>query len=307
MIESIAFTSLGTGVRVLTATPGTLDKAAMAVQEVLQEIDVACSRFRDDSELCKLNRSGRQGMVVSPLLLTAIQAAKRACRLTEGAVDPTVGKAMRLIGYDRDFSELPSDAALPLRLEATPGCDAIIVDARSRQVRLDGDVQVDLGATAKALAADLAAKAAWAAAESGVLVSLGGDIALGGTAPERGWPIMIAEDHAAPLDAEGEVIALRTGAVATSSTTVRSWQQGGVLRHHIVDPKTGAPVDGPWRTVSVVAGNCVDANAAATAAIVKGDQALPWLRRHGLAARLVASDGEVVRAGNWPAPSAVEA
>lgn len=302
MVESTGFTSLGTGVRVLTATPATLEPATDAVRNVLEQIDLACSRFREDSELSALNRSGPKGMVVSPLLMMALRAGLRACRLTDGAVDPTVGKAMRLIGYDRDFSALPSSGTLVLRLEPAPGCDAIIVDARRRHVRLDGDVQVDLGATAKALAADLAARAAFDAVQAGVLVSLGGDIAIAGPAPDAGWPILIAEDHAAPMDEPGEVIALKAGALATSSTTVRRWQQEGVTRHHIVDPRTGAPVDGPWRTASVVAGNCVDANAAATAAIVKGKDALPWLQDHRLPARLIGSSGDVVRVGGWPVP-----
>jgi hypothetical protein len=71
--------------------------------------------------------------------------------------------------------------------------------------------------------------------------------------------------------------------------------------HHIIDPLTNAPADTPLRTVSVAAENCTDANIAATAAIVRGEHALQWLRGLGLPARLVARGGEVSTVGSWPA------
>jgi len=164
---------------------------------------------------------------------------------------------------------------------------------------------VDLGATAKALAADLAAAAALEAIGSGgVLVSLGGDVSVAGDAPEEGWHIQIAEDSHAAITPDGETIAIRTGGVATSSTTVRRWRRGGVEVHHIIDPSTGLPAAGPWRTVSVVAGTCVDANIAATAAIVRGAGAAAWLDDAGLPARLVDRSGAMTRVGGWPLPVA---
>ena len=98
------------------------------------------------------------------------------------------------------------------------------------------------------------------------------------------------------------MIRITDGAVATSSTTVRRWSRGGVTRHHLLDPATGLPATGPWRTATVVAATCADANVAATAAIVMGDRAPAWLARHGLPARLVAEDGSVLRVAGWPAP-----
>lgn len=284
-----------------------IQSAADAVRDLLAAVDAACSRFREDSELSRLNRSAGGWVGVSPLLMLALETAIRVCRITEGAVDPSVGNAMRIIGYDRDFADLRTNGVVRLRMQPAAGCAAIEVDSATKRARIQRDTQIDLGATAKALAADLAAKVAFGAARSGVLVSLGGDIALAGPPPDDGWPILVSEDHAAPLDGAGEVIGLRAGAIATSSTTVRRWQQGGQSRHHIVDPKTGAPASGRWRTASVVASSCVDANAAATASIVMGESAVPWLRRHHLSARLVASDGDVVRIGDWPAPIGVRA
>jgi thiamine biosynthesis lipoprotein len=169
------------------------------------------------------------------------------------------------------------------------------------QLRLPAGTCLDLGATAKGLGADRSAAAAWrAAGRGGVLVSLGGDIAIAGRPTAGGWPVAIAESSLAGPAGVAQVIRLTAGAVATSSVTCRQWQHGGRLVHHIVDPRTGHPADGPWRTVSVAASSCATANAAATATIVAGRDAPPWLAWTGLPARLVRRDGEVVLLGGWP-------
>ena len=96
------------------------------------------------------------------------------------------------------------------------------------------------------------------------------------------------------------MVSLTGGGLATSSTTVRRWERGPVALHHIVDPATGLPAASCWRTVSVAAATCVDANAAATASIVWGERAPEWLDRHRLPARLVGVDGRVGRVSGWP-------
>jgi thiamine biosynthesis lipoprotein len=302
-VASAGWRAIGTGVRVVVSG-GDLEPARAAVEDVLADVDLALSRFRHDSELVLLNARSGTDVEISPLLGDAIAAGLRAARLTNGAVDPTVGRAMRLIGYDLDFAAVAARGApLEVRFEAVPGWRAVELAPDRRHVRVRKGVEIDLGSVGKALAADLAAARALAATGSGgVLVSLGGDIAVAGDAPRGGWRILVAEDSEAPPDGPGEVIAFDTGAVATSSTTVRRWQRGDRTFHHLVDPRTGEPVDSPWRTASVVAATCVDANTAATAAIVMGEAAPDWLAAAGVAARLVATDGDVVRLGGWPAP-----
>ena len=307
MIASTGFSSLGTGVRVLATAEAALPVAVAAVERELAAIDAACSRFRDDSELSRLNRRAGDPVEVSPLLFTALEAAVRACRMTDGAVDPTMGRAIRVLGYDRDFAALREAAPLNVIVQPAGGAGVIEMDRRTRTVRVCGGHELDLGATAKALAADRAALAARAAAGCGVLVSLGGDLAIAGPAPEDGWPILVTDDHAAPLDGPGDVISLRSGALATSSVTVRRWRQGGAPRHHILDPRSGAPAREHWRTASVVARSCVDANAAATAAIVWGAAGLAWLGAHRLPARLVEPDGTITYVAGWPQPARVAA
>jgi thiamine biosynthesis lipoprotein len=294
--------ALGTGVR-LVVHDGELDPARRAVEDVLDRVDRAYSRFRDDSEIVALNAGAGRSVPVGPLLGSAIAAGLRAAQLTGGAVDPTVGRAMRAIGYDADFERVRDPGGpIELRLEPIPGWRSVELSADRRTVRVRRGVELDLGSTGKGLASDLAAAAALAAIEpgGGVLVSLGGDIATGGIAPEGGWRILIAEDSETPADAEGEVVAIESGAIATSSTTVRRWLRGDRTLHHLIDPRTGGPVESPWRTASVVATTCVDANTAATAAIVMGADAIAWLAAAGLPARLVGIDGTVTRLNGWP-------
>jgi thiamine biosynthesis lipoprotein len=194
----------------------------------------------------------------------------------------------------------------PVQLVETrvPGWKAIEFSPALRYVRVPRGVELDLGATAKALAADLAAEAASRAmGGAGALVSLGGDIAVAGAAPAEGWLIQTSEDSAAPIDDGEETISIQSGGVATSSTTVRRWTRGGALLHHIIDPSTGLPAGGCWRTATVLAGSCVDANIASTAAIVMGKFAVSWLEGNRLPARLVDRGDKVLRTAGWPAPA----
>jgi thiamine biosynthesis lipoprotein ApbE len=302
-VATARWRAIGTGVR-LVVHDGDLGPARRAVESVLDAVDRAYSRFRDDSEIVALNARAGQRVSISPLLGDAIAAGLRAGRLTDGAVDPTVGRAMKAIGYGADFDLVRRDGGpIQLRLEPLPGWQAVDLSVSRHEVLVRRGVELDLGSTGKGLAADLAAATALEAmGRGGVLVSLGGDIAVAGTAPDGGWRILIAEDSETPPDDAGEVIAIETGAVATSSTTVRRWRRGDRTLHHLVDPRTGGPVVSPWRTASVVAATCVDANTAATAAIVKGADAVRWLEATGLAARLVATDGAILRLGGWPEP-----
>ncbi|MGH7764750.1 MAG: FAD:protein FMN transferase [Candidatus Dormibacteraceae bacterium] len=296
--------ALGGLMRVVVTKPAGLAAAKAAVDCVVAEIDAAASRFREDSELTRLNSNPEHDVTVSPLLAQAIEAALRGARLTGGAVDPTVGSAVRLAGYDDDFAKVTADGS-HLRLVASriPGWEAVRFSAPMRTVRIPKGVEIDLGATAKALASDLAAQAASRAiGGAGVLVSLGGDIAVAGEAPAGGWSIQAGEDSAAPIQEGEETVTIASGGVATSSTTVRRWTRGGIVLHHIIDPATGLPAKGCWRTATVAAGTCVDANIASTAAIVMGTAALAWLEANRLAARLVDLEGGVRRLAGWPEP-----
>jgi thiamine biosynthesis lipoprotein len=112
--------------------------------------------------------------------------------------------------------------------------------------------------------------------------------------------VRVADDHAAPLDGPGPVIGVASGGLATSGTSVRRWRAGGITLHHIIDPRTGRPAETPWRTVTVAAQTCVEANVASTASVVLGDEAPAWLAARGLPARLVTDEGAVRAVAAWP-------
>jgi thiamine biosynthesis lipoprotein len=304
-VEIVDGRALGCAARLVVTNPRAVRLAELAVAGVLREIDDSCSRFRADSELSLLNASPEREVALSPTLAAALAVALRAARLSDGAVDPTVGSAVVAAGYDRDFALVPADGeAVRLTGSAVPGWRAVRLDLTRRTARLPRGVRVDLGATAKALAADLAAEAALRAAGGAVLVSLGGDVAMRGEPPPGGWRIQVSEDSAAPLADGVEAIRATAGGVATSSTTVRRWRRGGDTLHHLIDPRTGLPADGPWRTATASAATCVDANIASTAAIVLGAGAEAWLEAAGVPARLVDQAGAVTRVGGWPEAAA---
>jgi len=291
--------AIGTVARLLTTDPARLGDAVEVVTGQLEELDLAASRFRPDSEVSRL-ASGRP-TPVSPLLFALVQAALRAARLSGGAVDPTVGGSLAALGYDRDFAAVPADdPGARLVVRRAPGWRSVQVDSAARTVRVPPGTVLDLGATGKACAADRAAVAAAEVTGCGVLVSLGGDIAVAGPPPAEGWLVQLADDSAAAPGPDRPAVRLRCGGLATSSTAVRRWRRGGAWLHHLLDPLTGLPAVGPWRTVSVAAGSCLDADTAATATVVLGDAGAPWLAGVGLPARLVDRGGRVVRIGGWP-------
>jgi FAD:protein FMN transferase len=294
--------ALGTSARVVVWPPGNLNVACAATDAVLGALDRQASRFRADSELSWLHRAGGGLFLLSDGLAEAVAVALAAARWTGGRADPTVGGAVIGLGYDRDFAAIGrGPGAPPAEPVPAPGWHRVQLDGPL--LRLPAGIRLDLGATAKGVGADRAVRAVMAAAghTGGVLVSLGGDIAVGGTAPRGGWPVTVAEQPAEAAAPGSQLVRLAGGAVATSSMTCRRWRRGGRELHHIVDPQTGLPADGPWRTVSVAAQTCADANAAATAAIVAGKRAEGWLAAAGVPARLVGHDGRVRRLGGWPA------
>ena len=304
--------AIGTSVHLLVTDLRALGPARRMLTEDLAALDAACSRFRPDSEIVALDHAppddrGRIGPVrISPLLAGALAVALRAARLTDGDVDPTVGGALSAAGYDRDFALVrPDGPPLRLTVRSVPGWREIELDEAAGLVSLPAGTRLDLGATAKAWAADRAAARIAGRLGCGVLVNLGGDIAVAGAAPPGGWRIRVQDVTGRPEDppaGPAALIAVRSGGLATSSTAARRWRRGGDVLHHILDPRSGLPAAPVWRTASVAAASCADANAASTAAIIRGEAALAWLDGAGMPARLVAESGAVVTLGGWPPP-----
>ncbi len=288
-------------IRLVVEDDRRLVAAAEDLDALLARVDIVASRFRSDSALSVANARAGRPTPIPKLLVDLVAAALDGAAQTRGAVDPTVGLAMQRIGYDRDIAAIESfrpDSRPPVR------------SGRWQDVRLHREAglltvpvgtALDLGATAKSYVADLAASTLSRRYDTAVLVELGGDLAVGGHNPD-GWCVRVAEREGDP----GQLVLVRHGGLVTSTTTVRRWAHGDRTMHHIVDPRTGEPVDGPWRTVSVAADRAFDANVASTGAIVMGDSALDWLETRGLAARLVAQDGTIHTTASWPAARTLE-
>jgi thiamine biosynthesis lipoprotein len=291
-----------TSCRLVVTDPDALPAATALVDGLLEQIETACSRFRSDSELMTLPREPDGYAELSPLLAELMSDALGAARETDGAVDPTLGSVLVGLGYDRDIAEV--------RRREAPGHPVVVVrrPAGWRSLSLDGTrlqmppgLQLDLGATAKAGAADRCARLVAERLDTGVLVSLGGDIATAGPAPDDGWQVVVQD---LPSDVPQKISLSAGAAVATSSNARRTWTQGGQQRHHLVDPQTGFPAASPWRSITVVAPTALRANTTTTAAMVKGRDALGWLRRAALPARLVSQEGALVTLGGWPREAA---
>jgi FAD:protein FMN transferase len=300
--------AIGTSCEIVVSAPA-LDPAALdqiagdclpIATGMLDDLDRACSRFRTDSELMGL----RHGTTVrvSPLLSDTIGTALSTARVTDGLVDPTVAGALVATGYDADIQRVRSrrTSSPSKQPSPAPGYWRVHHDPAHREVMLPHGVDLDLGASAKAWAADRIADRVLASgllpSSGGLLVNLGGDIAVVGERPPGGWRIAVNDGSPAT---EAPVVAVRAGGLATSSTLLRTWRQGSRHRHHIIDPRTGDTAATTWRSVTVAARTCELANAASTAAVVLGNEAPAWLARRGLHARLRHA-AAVRTVGNWP-------
>ena len=301
-VSATTFEALGTYVFLASRRPAILPPTQRLAAAVLSDVDRTCSRFREDSDLSLANRHAGTWVDVDPVLVAAVTAACQAAEQTDGLVHPLLGRPLVQLGYDRDYDLLHTVAALPA-LEPTPppieSWREIGLDPEGA-IRVPADTALDLGATAKAWAADLIAAAVAGETGGGAIVSLGGDIAI---APDEDgaqalpWPIEISTH---PGDPAETTITLDRGGLATSSTQVRRWSRAGVTMHHVLDPHTGRPAAPVWRSVTATGPSATAANTASTAAIVLGDQAPAWLVAHDVTARLVSADGRVVTTGGWP-------
>ena len=316
-----AWRSLGCDVRLVVTAPEALGPARAMLEADLVALDRAASRFRPDSEVSRLAVAGGRPTPISPVLADAVAVALAGAGISDGDLDPTMGADLAALGYDRTFAELappdaapePGDtgaAAVPgLHVHATPSWRDVHLDAPAGTLTVPAGVVLDLGATAKARCADLSAERIAGQLGCGVLVSLGGDIAVAGPGPQGGWIVRVQEatgDPAAPPSGAWTTVALTSGGLATSSTAARRWRRGGSVLHHILDPRTHAPADSSWTTVSVAAGSATLANIASTTSIIRGRRAPAWLSGMPVAARLVAPPttpggaAEVVLVGPWP-------
>lgn len=260
-----------------------------AVRRLFGEWESTFSRFLPDSELSRVNACPGGTVVVSPLFARVLRTVLWGARVSDQLVDPTVGGALLAAGYDRDFSLLGRSRSTSGH--ATPPTDRRSVLIVGSVVSRPPGVVLDLNGVVKALAVDEASRMV-----ARGFVSAGGDIAT--TTPiEAGLP-------------DGGSVRMSGGGLATSGTVKRRWTRDGVLRHHLIDPRTGTPSESQWEQVTVAAASCITADVAAKAAFLLSEDGPEWLDVRGLPGRFVAS-GTVVVNEAWkrtvPSPPRVVA
>ncbi len=287
---------MGTVISLLLPETRAAEGAAVA-RTLFAEWEQCLSRFLPESELSRLNRRAGEPVAVSALLWNVLTTALAAARATDGLYDPTLLYQLLYVGYDRSFDDLP--ATLPasrLVPRAGGGWRAIVLEASQRRVTLPRDAGLDFGGIAKGMAVDATLARLRALGMAAALVNAGGDLAVfGRPAALPDWPIAVAGRDTT------WTVPLRRGAMATSSRARRQWQQGPHVRHHLLDPRSGASAHSGLWSVTVVAGRCEQAEVAAKAAFLLGAQAgAEWLRAHDLAALLVCDDGQPRAVGSWP-------
>lgn len=271
--------------------------------ERLGQLEAAWSRFDRASELSLLNAAAGSGaVVVSADLLDVVDAALRLWRATDGYFDPTTHDALVALGYDETFERVRERASCggahrhANGAGRVPGATGVIVDHEQSTVLLPDGVHLDLGGVGKGRAADLLAAGMVERGAEGACVSVGGDIAVSGAAPEGGWPVHVADALEPELDRW--VLPVYRGAVVQSSCRVRSWGVGDQRRHHIVDPRTGMSAASGITAVVVLADEAWWAEGVAKAAIVAGAvEGAALLRRLARAGWLVRDDGAVIPVG----------
>ncbi|MEV0288418.1 FAD:protein FMN transferase [Kribbella sp. NPDC050820] len=286
-------------VRLTVDDPAVLGAACGELKALMDRVDKAASRFRPDSELSIVNTRAGAMVPVSRLLVDLVDVSLVAASMSGGAVDPTVGAAVIAAGYDADIEAVRRRFPKPpVDPKPVPGWQQVQLNRKLALLGVPKDSALDLGAIAKAWTADRAALVLSKRYGCAVLVEIGGDLRAAGE-PAEPWVITVAERAGDP----GVLVTLAHGGLTTSTRTVRRWQTPEGSAHHLIDPRTGKPADGPWRTASVWAPTAVRANTFSTALVATGEAAVGRLTLAGHPARLVADDGEVTELAGWPAAS----
>jgi thiamine biosynthesis lipoprotein len=268
------FFAMGTAVMVGGGLPAHVD----AIEGLFRERERTFSRFIDDSELNRVNASAGRLVSVSPVFAETLRIALSAAAETDGLVVPSVGAALEAAGYTRDFSLLdpdpePAGAARP----AVSGSVVVL----GRFVRVAAGVQLDLNGVVKSRTVD----EALALLPPPGFVSAGGDLAAHGE-------LTVALP-------DGDVVSLRRGALATSGTVKRNWVRGGVVQHHLIDPRTGRPAATRWAQVTACGATCLAADVAAKAGFLLDADGPGWLDDRGIPARFIDRSGHATVNRVW--------
>ena len=248
----------------------------------LEDLEALWSRFREDSDVSRLNSSPEAMLVVSLDTVRLVTTMKEAWARTGGRYDPTLLGAINAAGYATSADGSGCGSSRPHGSRAGRGAGDVRVHHSAPLVAVPLGVGLDPGGIGKGLAADIVVRELLDAGAAGALVGIGGDLACAGTPPEpQGWRVAVED----PLERSRtlKTVALAAGGAATSSTLSRSWVDGGDHRHHVIDPSTGASAATDLAAVTVFARAGWEAEAHATAALLAGSRgALDYMGQAGL-------------------------
>jgi thiamine biosynthesis lipoprotein len=281
-------------VQLCTETTKESERFAAAAEHEIRRIEARYSRYRDDSELARINKVAAAGGCISIDAETAglIAYAKACFTKSDGAFDVTSG-VLRTV-WDFSVSRLPEqlsiDSVLPLI-----GLDKVAL--------LDGQLhfgkvgmELDLGGLGKEYAADRAAEVCVSLGARHGFINLGGDIRVVGPQPD-GLPWKIGIRHPRDASKLASEITLYDGALATSGDYQRFIEVDGRRYCHIIDPRTGWPGQG-LSSVTVISDRCLVAGSLSTVAMLKGIGGAAWLQ--GLGVRHIVIDENGKYSGSEP-------
>jgi thiamine biosynthesis lipoprotein len=295
-VQALEFRAMNTAVVLAVAGQVGAEPALEAARRFVDDCERRFSRFQPESEVSQLNRSAGEWRAVSAELIDLLVKSMAFHRETDGLFDPSILPALKRAGYDRSMDEIHRyGASQPaLTLLERGRLQQIEIDAESGWVRLPAGMEIDLGGIAKGWIVEKAAEQL-ARSAGACAVSAGGDILFRGLPSEGAlWQVRIED----PWNPAQEVARLEVGpgAIATSSVVKRSWIQGGVRRHHLIDPRTGEPARGDWASVTVLAPEIMTAEVYAKALLLGGEVRLGWLlsQRPEISYIVVKSDGSVI-------------
>ncbi len=298
MVHRLQFRAMGTEMLACIDNNSENPPAELAaIPNWFEEWEQTLSRFRITSELSRLNRAGNQPVSVSETLWQVFQSALIAEKNTNGFVTPTVGEAVREVGYDRDFSQLIGQTLETHNpaLQIIAPLETVTADEATRTIYLPEGVRLDFGGVAKGWAAEQVVQRLKHLGS--VLMNCGGDIAMSGALLDGSpWEIGVFKPFDRSSGYLGMMYFRQRCGVATSATDRRRWMQGSELRHHIIDPRTGLSAASDIVSATVVAPTAIEAEAAAKSVLIRGSAAgLEWLEADPhLAALLILKNGQIL-------------
>jgi FAD:protein FMN transferase len=259
------------------------------------------SRFLPESDISRLNHAAGSTVHVDPATVVLLQAMLDGWRATGGAFDPTLLAPLVGLGYTASWHDPAKVTSLPHGALMRGDLDGLSIDSLANLAGLPSGVCLDAGGIGKGLAADLVVDHLIAAGARGASISIGGDVAVRGIAPqEGGWLVGVSDPF--DLDVETAQLALVEGGVATSGTLRRTWRTGdGTQVHHVLDPATAQPAhhDREIVAVTVVAGTAAWAEVWTKSVMVRGAEMLAVLDRHGLGALITYADRSSAVNRSW--------